>query len=89
MRLDKYLQNTGQVSRRERAKQACDAGLIDLDGKHAKPSAEVRVGQKITLRLGLRVSEWEVLGVPERPVAREKRDEYRRLLNEERVEVEL
>lgn len=89
MRLDKYLQNTGLVPRRERAKQASDAGLVEIDGKRAKPSAEVRVGQKITLRLGLKVTEWEVLGLPERPVARDKRDDYRRLLREERVEVDL
>lgn len=89
MRLDKYLVNTGLVTRRERAKQAADAGLVEVDGKRSKPASEVRVGQKITLRLGLKVTEWEVLGLPERPVAREKRDEYRKLLREERVEVEL
>ena len=89
MRLDKYLQTTGLVPRRERAKQACDAGLIEIDGKAAKPSAEVRVGQQITLRLGLRISVYEVLQLAERPVARDKRDDYRRLVSEERVEMEL
>lgn len=89
MRLDKYLQATGIVPRRERAKQACDAGLIEIDGKRAKPSAEVRVGQMITLRLGLKTSVYEVLQLALRPVSREKRDEYRRLVSEERVETEL
>ena len=89
MRLDKYLQATGLVPRRERAKQACDAGLIEVDSKPAKPSAEVRVGQQITLKLGMKVSVYEVLQIAERPVARDKREEYRRLVSEERVELEL
>ena len=89
MRLDKYLQTTGLVPRRERAKQACGAGLIEVDGKPAKPSAEVRIGQMITLKLGMRISVYEVLQIAERPVARDKREEYRRLVSEERVELEL
>jgi ribosomal 50S subunit-recycling heat shock protein len=89
MRLDKYLQTTGLVPRRGRAKQACDAGLVEMDGQPAKPSAEVRVGQRITLKLGMRISVYEVLRLAERPVARDRRDEYRRLVSEERVELEL
>ena len=89
MRLDKYLQTTGIVPRRERAKQACDTGLIEVDGKPVKPSAEVRLGQMITVKLGLRVTVYEVLALAERPVAREKRDEYRRVVSDERVEMEL
>jgi len=89
MRLDKYLQTTGIVPRRERAKQACDAGLILVDGKPAKPSNEVRAGQMIRVELGMRVTVYEVLALAERPVAREKRDEYRRIVSDERVEMEL
>lgn len=88
MRLDKWLVNTGLVPRRTRAQQACDEGLVKLDGKRAKPSAEVRVGQNVELSLGLRVSVYEVLAVPERPVPRDRRDECRRLVSEQRVELD-
>lgn len=88
MRLDKWLVNTGLVPRRTRAQQACDAGLVEIDGKRAKPSSEVRLGQQVTLRLGLRVTVYEVLAVPERPVARDKREDCRRLLSEERLELD-
>ena len=88
MRLDKWLVNTGLVPRRTRAQQACDAGLVEIEGKRAKSSSEVRVGQTITLRLGLRVTRYEVLDVPERPVAREQREDCRRLLSEERLELD-
>ena len=68
MRLDKWLVNTGIVPRRTKAQQAADAGLIEIDGKRAKPSAEVRLGQQIRVSLGLRLTVYEVLAVPERPV---------------------
>ena len=86
MRLDKYLQATGLVPRRTKAQQACDGGLVKLDGKRAKPSHEVRVGQQITLGLGMRVATYEVLAVPERAVPKGDREKYRRLMDEERVE---
>lgn len=88
MRLDKWLVNTGIVPRRTKAQQAADAGLIEIDGKRAKPSAEVRLGQQIRVSLGLRVTVYEVLAVPERPVARDKRDDCRRLVSDERLELD-
>ena len=42
MRLDMFLRNSGLVPRRPQAKQACDMGLVRLDGHAAKPSSEVR-----------------------------------------------
>jgi ribosomal 50S subunit-recycling heat shock protein len=89
MRLDKFLPAVGLVVRRTRAKQACDADLVEINGKPAKASAEVQVGQQITLRLGLRVATYEVLDVPLRAVAKETRDQYRRLISEERLELDL
>jgi ribosomal 50S subunit-recycling heat shock protein len=88
VRLDKWLVNTGIVPRRTKAQQAADAGLIEIDGKRAKPSAEVRLGQQIRVSLGLRVTVYEVLAVPERPVARDKRDDCRRLVSDERLELD-
>lgn len=88
MRLDKWLVNTGIVPRRTKAQQAADAGLIEIDGKRAKPSAEVRLGQQVRVSLGLRVTVYEVLAVPERPVARDKRDDCRRLVSDERLELD-
>lgn len=89
MRLDKYLPNVGLVPRRTRAKQACDAGLVEVDGKPAKASQEVRVGQQVTLRLGLKVAVYEILATAERPVPRGDREKYWRLVSEERLGLEL
>ena len=68
MRLDKFLQLSGVIPRRTRAKEACSRGYVELDGRTAKPSATVAVGGRITVRLGRRLSVYEVKMLPKRPV---------------------
>jgi ribosomal 50S subunit-recycling heat shock protein len=89
LRLDQFLRNTGLIVRRTVAKTACDESLVELNGKAAKPAAEVRVGDRLTLKLGLRISEYEVLQVPLRPVPKATREDYAKLLRTEKREVEL
>jgi len=89
MRIDKWLYTTGLVPSRARAQKACEAGLVEIDGKPAKPSTPVRTGQKVTLKLGMKICIYEVLQLAERPVPRPQREQYRRLLQEERIEWEL
>jgi len=50
MRIDKYLKLTRLIKRRELAKQMLDAGFISLNGKIAKPAAEVNIGDNITIK---------------------------------------
>ena len=68
MRLDKYLKITRILKRRTQAKEFCDEGKIYIDGRLAKASSNVKVGQVITLDLQRRKVVFEVLGVPERNV---------------------
>lgn len=89
MRLDAYLRNTGLIPSRSVAKQACDRGLVQLNGRQAKAAAEVRVGDRIVLRVGMKVTEHEVLQLPERPVPRPERELYARLVSSQRLELEL
>jgi len=65
MRLDKYLKVSRLIKRRTVANEACDNGLISLNGKVARASAEVKVGDVITLTLGQRQLSVEVMGVAE------------------------
>jgi ribosomal 50S subunit-recycling heat shock protein len=88
VRVDLYLKNTGLAPRRSVAKDACDAGLVLVNGKAAKPAGEVRVGDRLELRLGMRVAEYEVLELAERPVAKALRERYAKCLRSERVETE-
>lgn len=52
MRLDKYLKVSRLIKRRTIAKEISDQGRIDINGKTAKSSADVKVGDDLTIRFG-------------------------------------
>ena len=65
MRLDKYLRVSRLIKRRAVANEACDNGLVTVNGKPARASYEVKEGDQITLRFGVRTVTVEVLSVQE------------------------
>ncbi len=65
MRLDKYLKTARLIKRRTVANEACDNGLVTVNGKPARASYEVKVGDEISLRFGARTLTVEVLAVEE------------------------
>ena len=54
MRLDKYLKVSRLIKRRTVANEACDAGKIVVNGKPARASYDVKVGDIIEITLGAR-----------------------------------
>ena len=65
MRLDKYLKVSRLIKRRTVANEACDAERVSVNGKVARASYEVKVGDKIEIRFGARTVAVEVLEVSE------------------------
>ena len=65
MRLDKYLKVSRLIKRRTMANEACDNGLVSVNGRPARASYEVKEGDQITFRLGAREVTVEVLSVQE------------------------
>ena len=65
MRLDKYLKVSRLIKRRTVANEACDNGLISVNGKPQRASSEVKVGDVITLQFGQRSLAVEVVSVQE------------------------
>ena len=65
MRLDKYLKVTRLIKRRTVANEACDAGRILVNGKPARASYEVKVGDVIAIRFGEQTLSVEVVSVQE------------------------
>ena len=65
MRLDKYLKVSRLIKRRTVANVACDNARISVNGRPAKASYDVKVGDQITLRFGIRTITVEVLSVQE------------------------
>ncbi|MEG1658041.1 MAG: RNA-binding S4 domain-containing protein [Oscillibacter sp.] len=65
MRLDKYLKVSRLIKRRTVANEACDNGLVTVNDKVARASYEVKEGDEISLRFGVRTLTVEVLSVQE------------------------
>ena len=65
MRLDKYLKVSRLIKRRTVANEACDGGRITVNGKVAKASYDVKVGDVIEIAFGQRTLRVKVLGVEE------------------------
>lgn len=65
MRLDKYLKITRLIKRRTVANEACDAGRINVNGKPARASYDVKVGDVIEITLGSNPLKVKVLKVSE------------------------
>ncbi len=65
MRLDKYLKVSRIIKRRTVANEACDAGKVEVNGKIARASYDVKQGDVIKISLGARVQTYEVLEINE------------------------
>ena len=51
MRLDKYLKVSRIIKRRTVANEACDAGRVTINGRPAKASVDVKVGDILEILL--------------------------------------
>lgn len=54
MRLDKFLKVSRLIKRRTVANEACDSERISVNGRAAKASYDVKIGDKITVTFGNR-----------------------------------
>lgn len=79
MRLDKFLKVSRLVKRRTLAKEICDAGRVEVNGKVAKAATEIKPGDHITLGFGARQVRVEVVKIAESVPASEAKNLYRLL----------
>ncbi len=77
MRLDKYLKVSRIIKRRTLAKEFAESERVLINGRIAKPSSEVEVGDIITLRLGEKKVLYEVLAIKESVRAADAGNLYR------------
>lgn len=63
MRLDKFLKVSRLIKRRTVANEACDAGRVMVNGKVAKASVSIKVGDVIEIGFGNKNVKVEVLEV--------------------------
>ncbi|MFB7159011.1 RNA-binding S4 domain-containing protein [Lysinibacillus sp. NPDC056232] len=55
MRLDKFLKVSRLIKRRTLAKEVADQGRITINGKVAKASSAVKVGDELAIRFGQKI----------------------------------
>ena len=63
MRLDKFLKVSRIIKRRTIANEACDAGRVTVNGKVAKASVDVKVGDEIEIKFGTNTTRIRVLNI--------------------------
>lgn len=63
MRLDKYLKVSRLIKRRSVANDACDAARVTVNGKPAKASYDVKLGDLITVTFGTKSLTVKVLDI--------------------------
>ena len=77
MRLDKFLKVSRLIKRRTVANEACDAGRVTVNGKPAKASVKVKVGDIIEISFGNRQVKVEVLDLQETTKKEEAKEIFR------------
>jgi len=65
VRLDKFLKVARIIKRRTVANDACDAEHVNVNGRRAKASYDVKIGDEIEITFGERVLKLRVLDVKE------------------------
>ncbi len=77
MRLDKYLKVSRLIKRRSVAAESCTQGRIEVNGKVAKPSVDVKVGDEITLKFGERILRVQITTISEHALKADAAEMYR------------
>lgn len=65
MRLDKYLKLSRLIKRRTVANEACDGERVTVNGRTAKASYDVKIGDVLEIRFGQKTVKVEVLNLSE------------------------
>lgn len=85
MRLDKFLKVSRLIKRRTLAKQVADQGRITINGKVAKASSVVKVGDELAIRFGQKVVTVKIEMLKESTKKEDAASMYE-LLKEEKLE---
>jgi ribosomal 50S subunit-recycling heat shock protein len=66
LRLDLFLKMSRLIKRRSLAKEICDGGCVQINGRLAKAGAMVQVGDVLTIDIRDRLMRVRVLRIPQR-----------------------
>lgn len=87
MRLDLFLKTSRLIVRRTLAQQFCDANLIKVNDSAAKSSREIKIGDRIEIKKGNRLTSVKVLQVPDKKqIAKHEAANLYEVLSEETLD---
>ena len=81
MRIDKFLKVSRLLKRRTLAQEACDGGRVKVNGKSAKPSHNVKVGDIVEIGFNSGMVKFEILDIKE-TVRKEQAENLYRIIVE-------
>lgn len=84
MRLDKFLKVSRLVKRRTMAKEVCDQGRVQINGRQVKSSSTVKLGDELSIRYGNRLVKVKIERIVDTTKKEEAATMYT-LLSEERI----
>ncbi|CAI3296577.1 RNA-binding S4 domain-containing protein [Enterococcus cecorum] len=85
MRLDKFLKVSRIIKRRSVAKEVADKGRIQINGKLAKSSSTLKVGDILQIQFGNKTLEVKVLALQD-STKKEDASKMYEILSEKRIE---
>lgn len=84
MRLDLFLKASRLCQRRSVAQRLCDAGLVLVNDKPAKPAHTIKPGDEVSVRRRVRLTRVRVLALPaSRQTSRQQAKELCQILSDE------
>lgn len=89
MRLDKFLKVSRIIKRRPIAKVVVDGGKAKINGKVAKPSTEVKVGDILEIEYYDKYFKFEILEVPTGNVSKDKSNDLVSVLESSGLKIDL
>ncbi|MDY0404037.1 RNA-binding S4 domain-containing protein [Virgibacillus sp. 179-BFC.A HS] len=84
MRLDKFLKISRLIKRRTLAKEVADQGRITINGKQAKASSNVAIGDELAIRFGQKLVTIEIAALRE-TVKKDEAQELYKVIKEEKI----
>ena len=85
MRLDKFLKVSRIIKRRSVAKEVADKGRIQINGKLAKSSSTLKVGDILQIQFGNKTLEVKVLALQD-STKKEDASKMYEILSEKRID---
>lgn len=80
MRLDKFLKVSRLIKRRTVANEACSSSHVSVNGKSAKPSKDVSVGDVVEITFGNKTVKFEIMKISEHVTKDQAEEMYKVIL---------